>query len=473
MILANSIQVLVSLIISIALARYFIDKSIYGKYQQIYIVINFAVAFTSGIPLGLSYFYSRYEKFSSRIRTAKRFFGTLSFIALLLCIGIYFLKDLFAIKFSNDFFIEYFILFIGILFLKVTTPFFLNFYLLRNNVKYYLKVVSISAFLTISFLGATYYFSLDVKTILLAMLIIELTKYMLLLIRSRFIFFISGSFIVSRNELKHFIPLTATAFLSTVSIYVDKIMISYLLTPPKYAEYQVGAFSIPFIGIITGSIVTALIPTLSRLHAQRKHESIIQEIKSATKTTTLFLLPILIYSIILGNYLILLLYSDLYDTSGKIFQYYTSIYLFSVIAFSAVLNSIGLHRWIVINSLINLISNIVFNVILIPKFGPIGAVYATIASTYLGYIFPIYLIKKHLNAKPQDYFPIKMYIKVLIFSLIFSYMVYLTLMGLALPNIFVIFLAIPYYLTVLGINSKREDILSHYLKIKSKIQKWK
>jgi len=240
-------------------------------------------------------------------------------------------------------------------------------------------------------------------------------------------------------------------------------MISTMLDPKSFAEYQVGAFSIPFIGIITGSVVTALIPALSRLKSEGKIAEIVLQMLNATKKTSLFLLPILVYCVILGKYLITVLYSETYESSGYIFQLYTASYLLSVLAFSAVMDAIGLQRWVLLNTLINLGLNILLNLILIPKFGTYGAVYATLGSTYLGYFLPIFLLKKYMSANFLTYFPLKFYIKILVLSIVLAGLVLWFIEAFDLNKWVAVFTALPFYAIILAIGMDNDSLKTNLL----------
>jgi len=466
---ANSLQVILSLILSIALARYFEGKDIFGKYQQLFVVINFLTLITSGIPLGMLYFYGKYLDFSSRLKIYKPFGITLFLLAFFLgasvCLSSSFLSQLFR----NNYFEDYFIFLGIILMFKIVNSYFLNFSLTRGKLGYYFSVICFEFIISILFILSIYTFQLSIYYILLGLVLIALFKFILYVSNSIFYFKIKSNYILTKVEFSYILPITAATMTSALTIYTDKFMISTFLNPESFAEYQIGAFSIPFIGIITGSVVTALVPVISRLKSENKTNEIINQMSMATRKTTLFLLPILVYCIILGDKLIVLLYGDLYYNSGVIFQLYTCIYLLSMIVFSAVMNAIGLQKWVLRNSILNLILNVTFNFILIPIYGVFGAVFATLITCYLGYFLPVYLIKKHLKANFLDYFPIWFYLKILTISLIVAFII-LTLFNLfQLNNWFVFIVAFPFYVIVIILgggkdNFKNFPLFKKYLK---------
>lgn len=444
-----------SLILSIGLARYFVDKEIFGKYQQILVIVNFFLTFASGIPVGLSFFYGRYLEFSKRIKLFKRFWWTIVFSSLIFAILSLVLRSLISRSFNNEYFLLYAGYIIVLIVLKILNSFFLHFNLVKGKTLYHSVIVALTFVMTLFYVWLIYYYKLDTGQILLGLMIIEFIKLICFLKKLTFYLRIKGQILVTTQEMAYIGPLTAISLITTVSLYVDKLMISAMLSPKEFAIYQVGAFTIPFISIITGSVVTALIPLMSKLNSENNKKEIIIQLRNATEKTTLFLIPILVYCIVMGRFLITALYSENYASSGIIFQTYTGIYLLTVIAFSAIMNAVGLQNWIVVNAFINLTTNSVLNYILIPKFGAMGAVYATLISTYMGYFFPIYLLKKKLDAIFWDYFPTIFYMKVLGISVLIAFFFSIPFYLLNINHLFSILVSFPYFLIILLIFSGR------------------
>lgn len=446
---ANSLQVGLGLVLSIYLARFFEEKEIFGKYQQLFIIINFLVSFSSGIPMGLSYFFGTYLDYTSRIQIYKRFWWSMFFLSLVLGGVIFLFNPILADFFQNNYFSEYSILFSGLLTLKIINSYYLQYYLTRGKLQFYFVVIVTEFVLSIILIAAISQFNLQIKEILIGLILISLTKLIVFGSNSLLVFKIKGPIILSKKELDYILPMIAISMASLLTLYTDKFMISSILNPKSFAEYQVGAFSIPFIGIITGSVVTALIPALAKLKSEGNISEIKTQLRNATKKTSLFLVPILIYCILLGPHLITALYTENYKNSGYIFQLYTASYLLTVIAFSAVMNAIGLQKWVLLNTILNLTLNVILNLILIPKYGNFGAVYATLVSTYLGYFLPIYLLKKQISVNFLEYFPFRFYSKILLLSTALALIILYLMNHYNLYKWFAFIAAVPFYFIIL------------------------
>ena len=80
------------------------------------------------------------------------------------------------------------------------------------------------------------------------------------------------------------------------------------------------------------------------------------------------------------------------------------------------MGAIGLQNWVLINSFIGLIINFILNYILIQKYGVLGAILATIVSTYVGYLICILILKAKTKIVFKDYFPVKFYTLIVIIA---------------------------------------------------------
>ena len=84
--------------------------------------------------------------------------------------------------------------------------------------------------------------------------------------------YIPGKF--SKPSVPHMIkiikfaaPLGVATMLGSIMLQLDKVIVSLMCTPEEFANYVNGAFELPFIGIITGSIATIILADMSTLIA--------------------------------------------------------------------------------------------------------------------------------------------------------------------------------------------------------------
>ncbi|OEK06091.1 hypothetical protein A8C32_18850 [Flavivirga aquatica] len=455
--LANFCTTLSNLALTIGLAWLLIDKEDFGKVQQLFMIASFTLSILSGFPTGLSYFYGFHKSYSDRVKLFKKFVLSMLIGLGVICIGIFAFKNVIAVSFENNLIIHYFFLFIGIVFLKALTSYFVNYFaIIKKTDKLFIinfsYFIFIMAFLTLLWLKKEL---VSIELILVYILLLEIVKMIFCFLFIMKYLKVKGELLINKKEFLYILPITGVTLLNTLYVFIDKYMISVMLNPKAYAEYQVGAFIIPFVGIITGSIMVTLLPVFSKLSKEEKFSEIVSILKETTKKTTLLLIPIFCYCLIFGKELIISVYSEKYSFSGEIFKIYTLRFFTTVILFSITMASIGLQNWVVLTAFISLVLNVILNYFFILNYEVMGAVYATIITGYLGIILPIYLINKKLKTKFLNYFPLKEYAFIVLTSILVAYIMYfIAFKILMLSGVWSLFMAGFYYFIILLFSNK-------------------
>lgn len=452
--ISNVLQVLTSLLFSIFVARLINNKADFGRYQQLFVLINFLTVIASSIPNALSFFFGKFMNSEKQVGIFKRFFIFLFFVSLASVVLYLIFNKWLAVKLDNIFMGNYVLVVAGIALVRLLTVYFSNFSLLTGNLSYYIWNTAIYLLLSVSLLITAFLLKFDIIYILLGQLVIDTLRLLLLL--PKVVPYLKGNknLLLKKEELNYLYPLCLVALISNLYLIIDRIMISSMLGPASFADYQVGAFVFPFIGIVTGSVVTALLPRISINYHEGNFKQIVDNLKKATEKVTFILVPIFVYCSVFGQELITWLYSDRYIFSGYIFQVYTLRFFGTVVLFSMMMNAIGLQVWVFINTVINLLINFVLNYFFILKWGVMGAVYAGIISTYLGYILPITIVNKKLKVTLLDYFPMKSYIKTLFISFVIAILFKFIYSSLVNIKIWSVFLSAIYYFIVIYILDK-------------------
>lgn len=411
---SSGLASLTNLTLSVVLARIFLDKNVYGQFFQIFIIVNLALSLTSGIPIALTYFYGKYKYFTERFFLVRKNFYLTILIGLLIGLLFFNISEALSLIFGNGLLVELKrSIFLFIVF-KLIFGFFANFSLINDSLKYYFRVVlfGLVATLILMWLSVSNFYG--PKEVLMGLLLIEGMKLFLCLklIIPSLKLKATNNILPLKTELNYIFAVTGVGIVNTANILLDKYMISGMLSADKFADYQVASFTIPFISMLAGAIVTSMIPEFSNLYSLGRHSELLAKWRLATKEITLILLPIFLYCIFNGKFIIEFFYGSGYAYSGELFQIYSIRFLGSVVLFSLTMSAFGLQNYVLINSLLSLLFNLLLNYILIALYGLEGAIAATIISTYLGYIYCIYILKKKSGYGFTGYFPFFFYLKV-------------------------------------------------------------
>jgi len=444
--LQNTIKQVLAMFLFIVLARYLTVED-FGKYQQLLLIVGmFGIVFSMGIPVAISYFHGQTNKYREKVSIYKRFFLTQ---LLLVFIGIVIFNissSFLATIFKNNYFEIYSIVLSVIMITTTSVELFRNLATVTNNLKHFMistsvvQLVSIIISIAITLYTQNIYYLLVITAIFNTLIFLVLVKKNL-----KYFLYDSPKKLINKTESKYVIAMGSVALVQVFNGYVDQIMVSIMLTVEDYSNLKIGAFQIPFIGIITGSLLTVMLPIMSKYYKNRDYESIINMWKLSMEKASILLIPIVIFCLVFANELIISFFGDKYQPAVIIFQAYMIQWLRAVVIFGGVMGAIGLQNELFKNTILITILNVILNYFLILKFGVIGAAIATTFLNYFGALLLIRKINKRLKSNFFSYFPYKIYFISLFLSMFISGVLYLILDGY-LNNIYlIILLAIFFY----------------------------
>jgi len=194
-------------------------------------------------------------------------------------------------------------------------------------------------------------------------------------------------FIPNKSEISEFSKLSLTVgigyLVQIFAILIDKYVISYYYSPVEFALYSNGSLQIPFVAIVTGSIMTVLFPKMVELKKNNKIPELLNYWNEAAFKSSLFIYPIFIFSFIMGREIMVVFFSDKYVGSTPIFQIYLILFLFRNIHYSSILLVFQDLKFYLVTSFLYLIFNFIGNLVLLKYLGLNGPAYATVIVTLI------------------------------------------------------------------------------------------
>lgn len=453
--LQNTIRQVLAMLLFIVLARYLTVED-FGKYQQLLLIVGmFGVVFSMGIPVAISYFHGQSNSYRAKVSVYKRFFITqilLVFIGILL---FYFSSGILADLFKNEYF-EMFALVLSVIMITNTSlELFKNLSTVTNKLKYFLVVTSIVQLVSIALNILIVVYANDIFYILFTTAVFNTLIFLILVKKNlKYFLFDTSKKLINKTESKYVIAMGSVALVGVFNGYIDQIMVSFMLSVEDYANLRIGAFQIPFIGIITGSLLTVMIPMLSKYYKNKEYQNITDMWKLSIEKASVLLVPIVIFCLIFAHEIIISFFGDKYENAVIIFQVYMFQWLRAVVIFGGVMGAIGLEKELFKNTLLITILNVILNYFLILKFGVIGAAFAT---TFLNYFGALLLIKKiniRLGSNFFTYFPYKVYFVSLFLSLLIGLLLLFLLKECLTSSWSIILLAAFFYAVTISLQMK-------------------
>ena len=203
------------------------------------------------------------------------------------------------------------------------------------------------------------------------------------------------------------LPLVLAGSIATISLHLDKIIVSSFCSKEEFAVYSVGAIRIPIIGIVTGAISKVLVVDFRREYAANNLSEALRLYRLVPIKTTVFLFPVMVFCMIAAKPLMVVLFSEKYVASTMAFMLYLLIIPFRTILLGG-LASVGKSKIILRNSAVALLFNLILSILLVHIMGYYGAIIATVLTLlFWGIPITLYEISRSLKTTMAKVYPWK------------------------------------------------------------------
>ena len=250
--------------------------------------------------------------------------------------------------------------------------------------------------------------------------------------------------------LKSSLPFALASFLGAIMLNTDLIMLGWMRSSEEVGFYSAAQKPVQALYTLASLFAISIFPALTKA----VKENLIDAKKLLERTVSVSFsvaIPLSLGGLILGDQIINLLFGAQYQPSAVAFQI---LMLTTLIIYPSVIvsNSILAHEQqknFITFSMIGAIGNIVFNILLIPKFGITGAAVSTIFTQIASNCF---IWKKMQMINPFIVLPnIK---KMILAGIIMAITTYL-LKNISCPLILNIIISTPVYFLVLKIQKEK------------------
>lgn len=209
------------------------------------------------------------------------------------------------------------------------------------------------------------------------LIVYQSTTRELLLLRFRFSW--------AKTILKDCTPLIFAGLMIMLYNRIDQIMLGNMLGEKAVGLYSAAVRLAEFWYVFPGLILQSLFSTIvtSKEKGAEIYARVMQKVFDAMALfSALFVVPLFISS----SWLIELIYGKAYEGAGPLLAVYVLSGIFVMIGHAREywIATENLMRFSLYSSIVGAVINILLNLILIPRFGPIGAAYATLFALITG-----------------------------------------------------------------------------------------
>lgn len=427
--LSRVVTLSVSLLTAMLLSRY-LSLQEYGTYSQLILILELVTTvFIIGLPSSINYFAAKEEGVDYR----QKFFSVYYSISTLLSL-------------SAGVFL--------ILFFPIIVNYFKN--PLLNDLLYIIALlpwarssISSTTNLLIVYKKSNWLFiyqllhSIFIASIIIALKVFDLSfqHYMVMYLVIECIFslvvyaivkalagklFFNINKILIEEILKYSIPIGLSTVVATISIQLDKMIISRFYSVEELAIYANASREIP-ITFIAGSITAVLLPNIVKKLSNGETKKAIALWEDASVLSYLIICHSVTVLFMFAPEVISILYSNKFLPGVSVFRVYNIVLLLRFTYFGMILNAAGKTKFIMYSSIGSLSLNVLLNFAFYKMFGFIGPAIATLVSMIIIILIQLIVTSKIVNIPFNQIMPWRILVKISMINLCVGSLVYLSL----------------------------------------------
>jgi len=403
---AKSFAFVVSLALPLLLVRR-LSQAEFGSYKQAFLVIGTAIAI---LPFGFGtstfYFLPRETtpRANKQIILNVVLFNLI--VGLLAFLIMWTRSDLFGRLFHDSQLIGHQAL-IGLVILFWLFSSFLETIAVANQEPKFSTAFIVGAQLSkaVLLLSAAIWFG-TVYSLIVASLIHGLiqTVVMIAYLHTRFRgFWFSFSWPMLRTQLSYALPYSLTALLYTAQTDLHNYFVSNRFNAATFAIYSIGCLQLPFLGILTESLASVMIPRLSLLQRDNDHREIVRLMAEVMRKLAFVHFPVYAFLMISGKEFIRWLFTDAYLESWPIFAINLTLIPFYVIMLDPIVRAYAEQRYFLLRLRLFLFCVLVIGLwYAIGTFGLLGAVVVVVSINLFEHLVVTYRSARLIGVKRAD-----------------------------------------------------------------------
>jgi len=254
----------------------------------------------------------------------------------------------------------------------------------KSNIVFFYNIFN--AILRFSLIVLSVLFFRALYKLLMALVIFQLLRSLVLFIYLKKQYSISSRYIKfsSVSEiLRYSLPLGMGNAIGNMGRNIENYVITYLLSPEKFAIYAIANFRIPYLHMVYDSISSVALLKISELQRNNDLNNIIRIWHRIMIQIACIIIPSVILFYILAEPIIIFLFSEQYLQSIQIFRILLINTFGSIIAPAVILRSFNYTGYMFKVDICTFIVGIVISYILTLHFSLMGAAISSLICTYL------------------------------------------------------------------------------------------
>jgi len=216
-------------------------------------------------------------------------------------------------------------------------------------------------------------------------------------------FWFSFNWPMLRTQLSYALPYSLTALLYTAQTDLHNYFVSNRFNAATFAIYSIGCLQLPFLGILTESLASVMIPRLSLLQRDNDHREIVRLMTQVMRKLAFVHFPVYAFLMVSGKEFIRWLFTDAYLESWPIFAINLTLIPFYVIMLDPIVRAYAEQRYFLLRLRLFLFCALVVGLwYAVGAFGLLGAVVVVVSINLFEHLVVTYRSAKLIGIKKAD-----------------------------------------------------------------------
>ena len=214
------------------------------------------------------------------------------------------------------------------------------------------------------------------------------------------------SFSTIREQFSFALPIGLAGIALIMLGQTDKFIINRFLGREAFAMYAIGAFQVPFVNIIRGSITNVTFPLMAEYQKVGDHEAILALWRKALLKTVVLFFPLFVFLEVSARQFITILFTETYAEAIPIFAIYLLLFLRSSVETGNIIQVFKKTNFIFKVFAVGFFVNLAISLGLFFWIGRLGVPIGTVITMYLVNGFNLYYSSRLLKVPFLRLFPV-------------------------------------------------------------------
>jgi len=211
-----------------------------------------------------------------------------------------------------------------------------------------------------------------------------------------------------RQQLTMMGPVVGATVFGSMFLQLDKLVVSTLATPDKFAVYANGAFENPVVALLAAASAATVAPELVRFRNDRNHQAFTQLWRTLVEKLSWLVVPMTVFMVVFAPEIVVVLFSARYVESTPVFRLYALLSPIRIIGFSTLFMALDRNRVYFWGHVVACVAVVVAAPALLSSTGLLGAVIAIVMISYLLAAGFLVVAARTLDAQVRTLLPFKL-----------------------------------------------------------------